>query len=227
MSRLTGKTALLIGGLADRVAENLEHAGATALTLSETDLDTLLPHLAAQDPLDIAIISPNWLDSGAFMETTPALWRDALRSNYEFGLLTMQAAARNMIARRVRGRIVLFSSVAALRPLANLSVLGTTLAALHVAARMAAVDLGPYGITVNVIALGWTSDGWMPDALRNTDSEYIEANIPLGTVGAMRDVGELCSFLASPQAGHITGAIIPVDGGYLLTKAGAGTPRMD
>jgi NAD(P)-dependent dehydrogenase (short-subunit alcohol dehydrogenase family) len=95
---------------------------------------------------------------------------------------------------------------------------------LQVIAQMAAVDLGPYGITVNIIAMGVTDEGWIPRSLNVGSLTEVQRYIPLTRVGSIDDIGDVCCFLASDQARYITGAIIPVDGGYTLTKAGAGTP---
>ena len=84
--------------------------------------------------------------------------------------------------------------------------------------RNLALELAPYGITVNVIGPGDIDtpgsrvDGKIPEDL-TTDK------IPLGRQGTPDDVAKLALFLASPAAEYITGVYIPVDGGWLLTSS--------
>ncbi len=211
---LTKKVAALLGGspaLNDRLAERLVAAGAQVTQVIEGQIDSV-------------IISPGRLIEKPFMEADPDDWDATLSNNVEQTIYAAQTAARHLIAQRRGGRIIILSSVAALKPLANMSVVGTSLAILQVVAQMAAVDLGPHGITVNIVAMGVTDGGWIPRSLDVGNLTQVERNIPLTRIGTIDDVGDVCCFLASEQARYITGAIIPVDGGYSLTKAGAGTP---
>jgi 3-oxoacyl-[acyl-carrier protein] reductase len=89
---------------------------------------------------------------------------------------------------------------------------------------MAAVDLGQHGIRVNIIAAGWLSDERSKPILTEDGQLHTPEDIPLGTIGEPGDVGNLCCFLASPLSRYITGTVIPVDGGFLLTKSSAQTP---
>src|SRR5690349_11711829 len=152
---LTGKVAALLGGspaLNDRLAEYLIASGAQITQVIEGQVD-------------VVVISPGRLIEKPFMDTDPDDWDSALSNNVEQSVYAMQTATRHMIAQRRSGRIIILSSVAALKPLANMSVVGTSLAVLQVIAQMAAVDLGPYGITVNIIAMGVTDEGWIPRSL--------------------------------------------------------------
>jgi len=211
---LTGKVAAFLGGspsLNDRLAGCLVASGAQVTQVIEGQVD-------------VVVISPGRLTEKPFMDTDLDDWDSALSSNVEQSVYAMQTAARHIIGQRRSGRIIILSSVAALKPLANMSVVGTSLATLQVIAQMAAVDLGPYGITVNIIAMGVTDEGWIPRSLNVGSLTEVQRYIPLTRVGTLDDIGDVCCFLASDQAQYITGAIFPVDGGYTLTKAGAGTP---
>ena len=82
-------------------------------------------------------------------------------------------------------------------------------------AQVAAVEFGERGIRVNVVAVG-PLEGSVP--ARTLDA------IPMGRLAQPKDVGNACRMLASPDAAHVTGAISPVDGGYVITKAVGGSP---
>ena len=79
-------------------------------------------------------------------------------------------------------------------------------------ARSFARELGSRGITANVIAPGFVETD-MTAALDEKRREDIAAQVPLGRFCSAQEIAEVVSFIASPQASYITGAIIPVDGG--------------
>ncbi len=224
MNDLTGKAIVVAGSptSAGELPAQLSAAGARCQTVA--DVQTFQRYCDGGGLLDAVVIAIGWQGQGKFLETPLEVWLEALDRNLEHAVFAGQVAARHMIARKTAGRIIYLSSVAALKPLANMSVLGTTLAALHGVARMAAVDLGPYGIAVNVVTAGWSDNGWTTATLQGAVESQIQGFIPLGRVASLNDIGDVCCFLASDQASYISGAIIPVDGGYLITKAGAANP---
>jgi NAD(P)-dependent dehydrogenase (short-subunit alcohol dehydrogenase family) len=188
-------------------------------------LDGLDEQIGNLDPFDIAVVQTSNWEQKPFIETSSKDWERILACNFEQAVFASQAIARRMIAHKTKGRIIFLSSVAALKPFENRSVHGTSLAALHTVARMAAVDLGTYDITVNVVAEGFIKTWQDVDYLG--DEPWNRVNIPLQRLGTMHEIGAAICFLASDEASYITGAIIPVDGGYTLTKAGAATTRKD
>jgi glucose 1-dehydrogenase len=228
MIDLKGKIVLVLGqsdALSDGVATCLAQAGAEIVggkTLNLSDPEVLRQQIAALGPVNIVVINPGWFDYKQFMYTSSAEWAEAFAQNYEQAIYMAQAAAKYLIQEGNGGRIIILSSVSAIKPMAFMSAVGTSLAALHGLARMAAVDLGVHKITVNVVAAGWTeqeAEASVPD------TTTVEAGIPAGRTGTVEDVGDVCCFLASEMADYITGQIIPVDGGYLLTKANGEAPK--
>lgn len=251
MIDLSGKTAIVIGGmnaLAGGVALQLSVAGADIVfahleeeealanslarqittsakrtaSISFLDPAALKAQIAQLGPAQIMVITPSYFAFSPFMDTSPAHWDEALSRNYEQAVYAAQAAAQHLIAQDRGGRLIFLSSVASLMPLINRSAVGTSLAALRALAKMAAVDLAPYGITVNVIAVGWVEAEWTSQYLTPEGRAYIEQDIPVGRISTPDDVGNVCCFLASDLASYVTGATIPVDGGYLLTRAAVG-----
>ena len=87
---------------------------------------------------------------------------------------------------------------------------------------MAAREVGPYNITVNQIAPGWTISDKYRDHTGdekniNQNFPYID-RVPLGRRGTDNDVANVVCFLASDLAGFITGAFLPVSGGNVMTS---------
>jgi 3-oxoacyl-[acyl-carrier protein] reductase len=112
-------------------------------------------------------------------------------------------------------------------------LMGTGLAALNTLAQVAALELGPHRITVNVVAPGWIEAGQAGElhftapyrpAAAEAELDYITAGIPLGRTGQAQEVGQVCAFLASEAAGYVTGTTIKVDGGYTIAKASGNRP---
>ena len=96
---------------------------------------------------------------------------------------------------------------------------GATKGALHALTVHAAVELAPTGIRVNAVAPGMTSTPLFDAWLRSQDDPNVAVTdvvgrIPMGRLAEPEDVASAVSFLASPDASHITGVSLAVDGGY-------------
>jgi 3-oxoacyl-[acyl-carrier protein] reductase len=87
---------------------------------------------------------------------------------------------------------------------------GASKAALEAFSRAAAVELGRYGITVNIVAPGPIQTGWIPAELE----PQIAGETPLGRVGQPGDIADVVVFLASEQARWVTGQLLWVGGGH-------------
>ena len=111
-----------------------------------------------------------------------------------------------------KGRIILVSSVVGLLGQAGQSNYAASKAGLVGFARSLARELGSRSITVNVVAPG-PVDTDMTRALGEEKLQAFSALVPLGRIATTDEIAGVITFLASPDAAYITGAVIPVDGG--------------
>jgi len=115
------------------------------------------------------------------------------------------------------GSIVNVSSIGGLRGSSGMGAYQATKHAVIGLTRTAAHDLGPVGIRVNVIAPGPTESPMLDETRRNIPGG-VEARIaatPLRKAGTGAEVGAVVSFLLSDRASHLSGVILPVDGGFV------------
>jgi len=151
----------------------------------------------------------------SFWEIDLEEWDDVLATNLRgtyLGCRVVGAALRD----RGAGRIVNLASVSGQTGAGRVGVhYASSKAAIVALTRRAAAELAPHGVTVNAVAPA-SIDG--PN-LRAIGSERIDAllkTIPVGKIGRPEEVAALVSFLASDDAGYITGATLDVNGGVLM-----------
>jgi 3-oxoacyl-[acyl-carrier protein] reductase len=150
-------------------------------------------------------------------EMTEADWDEVMRTNLTSTFLVIKACQPVMQAQR-RGRIVLISSITGVRVgYPGLSHYGASKAGMAGFMRGAALELAPYGITVNAIEPGSIRTEGLAD-LGEEAIASMERHIPLGCLGEPEDIGNSALFLASDRARFITGQTIVVDGGQTLPE---------
>ncbi|PIM73662.1 polyketide synthase [Streptomyces sp. JV178] len=125
-----------------------------------------------------------------------------------------RAVVREMIGKRA-GRIVFVSSVAGLTGSVGQANYASSKAGMIGLARSLALELSPYGVTVNTVAPGWV-DTDMTVRLPEKVKEGIKSQVPLGRQGSAEEIAEVVGFLASEGSSYVTGAVLPVDGGLSL-----------
>lgn len=153
---------------------------------------------------------------GTILEMEEAMWERIMRVNVTAMMLMARAAIRAM-AGGGGGAITNISSIAAWRP-RGLTAYATSKGAVEALTRGLAADHGRQGIRVNCIEPGpvYTPmvEGTMPPEVR----EARRKASALGIEGTAWDVAHASVFLASDEARYITGVVLPVDGGVLLTS---------
>ena len=135
-------------------------------------------------------------------------------TNLKGAFLCMKAAVRPMMKQR-RGRIISLSSVVGLRGNAGQVNYAASKAGVIGMTKSLAKELAGRNITVNAVAPGFI-DTDMTAVLPDKAKEAILSSIPMARLGAAEDVASAVAFLASDEAGYITGQVLAVDGGMSM-----------
>ena len=162
--------------------------------------------------IDIAIANAGITLFGDFLTYPPESFHRIMQVNLAGSFFLAQSAALRMKAQGNGGSILFMSSVTGHQAHKNLAAYGMTKAALEMLARSLVIELSPYKITVNAVAPGATMTERTAD---DTNYEKTWSTItPMGRPATTRDIADAALFLVSPQARHITGQTLVVDGGW-------------
>jgi 3-oxoacyl-[acyl-carrier protein] reductase len=200
------QVAMAVGDVADYAACEAMHQQLVAEL--GAPIDTLVNN---------AGISPKVNGQPAnFWEMDPQEWLRVIGVNLNGAFNWSRVVTPSMVALK-RGRIVNMSSVAAKFFVAFTAAhYGTTKAALIGLTRDLAGELGPYGITVNAIAPGRIDTPLMRTASPATNEAVVQQT-PLRRLGLPEEVAEMACFLTAPESSFITGQVVDVAGGWLMT----------
>jgi 3-oxoacyl-[acyl-carrier protein] reductase len=145
-----------------------------------------------------------------FEASDPAFFHAIFDTNVLGTVAVIQAALPHLTA--PGGRIINFSSGLATRPIPTTAIYAASKAAVAALSRALAKEFGPRGITVNTIAPG-VIETEMTTGILAERGDGILAMPPLGRIGQSGDIAGIALFLASPDAGWVTGRTIIADGG--------------
>ena len=164
--------------------------------------------------LDILVNNAGITKDGLLMKMSEEDFDQVIDTNLKGAFHTIRFASRQMLKQR-SGRIINMSSVSGVAGNAGQANYAASKAGLIGLTKAAARELASRGITVNAIAPGFIETD-MTDVLPEKVKEASVAQIPLGRFGKPEQVAAAAAFLASEEAGYITGQVLHVDGGMVM-----------
>ena len=219
---------------ANAVAEQARQAGAGAVQVVGCDITDLTQVEAmfkqtvdAYGAVDVLVNNVGWDKLMFFTQTTPDLWEKIIRINF-VGMLNCTYTALKVMAPANKGAIVSISSDASRQGEPREAVYGGMKAAVNSFMKTIAKENGRNGIRCNVVCPGVTipeqsaevgaNSMWVnKDSMFTPDQiAQIAKSLPLKKVGRPEDVAGAVVFLASEAAGHVTGQVLSVSGGYSM-----------
>lgn len=164
-----------------------------------------------QGPVEVLVANAGITSDTLLLRMSDADWDSVLDTNLSGAFRVARRAAKGML-RLKRGRIVFISSVVGLLGSAGQVNYAASKAGLVGMARSITRELGSRGITANVVAPGFVTTEMTASLPEETQAQY-KAQIPLQRYASSDEVAAVVRFLASAEAGYVTGAVVPVDGG--------------
>jgi 3-oxoacyl-[acyl-carrier protein] reductase len=186
---------------------------ALAANLSDAEaVDALVPRaVEALGKLDILVNNAGVTRDNLAMRMKDEEWSDVIRINLEAAFRLARAALKPMMRAR-HGRIISITSVVGSTGNPGQANYAASKAGLVGMSKALALEVATRNITVNCIAPGFIQSA-MTDVLPDAQREALLARVPAGRLGAGEDIGAAAVFLASREAGYVTGQTIHVNGG--------------
>ena len=225
--------ALVTGGnrgIGAAIAKSLKAAGYTVIVTyrsgsAPADFDSVQLDVTSTESVDaaFALIEEKWgtpeivvCNAGITKDTLSMRmsdedFADVIDANLTGAFRTARRATKGLLKLK-RGRLIFIGSVVGLSGSAGQVNYSASKAGLVGMARSFARELGSRGITSNVVAPGFVETD-MTATLDQKRRDEIAKSVPLQRFCSAEEIADVVTFLASPQASYITGAVIPVDGG--------------
>ena len=244
MFDLTGMTALVTGasgGIGSEIAKALAAQGArlavsgsnadkleafraglggdhVALPCNLSDaaaVDALVPQaVEALGKIDILVNNAGVTRDNLAMRMKDEEWESVIRVNLEAAFRLMRAAAKPMMKARF-GRMISVTSIVGVTGNPGQANYAASKAGLIGMSKSMAQELASRGITVNCVAPGFITSP-MTDALPDAQKTALTTKIPAGRLGEGADIGAAIVYLASREAGYVTGQTVHVNGGMAM-----------
>ncbi|PWE17351.1 3-oxoacyl-[acyl-carrier-protein] reductase [Marinicauda salina] len=215
-----GATVALSGTREEKLAELAgelgERAHVTPCNLSDAEAVDALPKQAseAMDGLDILISNAGVTRDQLLMRMKDEDWETVIKVNLEAHYRLTKGVMRGMMKARW-GRIIGITSVVGVTGNPGQSNYAASKAGMIGFTKSIAQEVAARGVTANCVAPGFIASP-MTDALTDDQKDSILGRIPAGRLGAGEDIAAACVYLASDEAGYVTGQTLHVNGGMAM-----------
>jgi 3-oxoacyl-[acyl-carrier protein] reductase len=196
-------------------AAGVQGRGVVLDVADAASVDACLKAVETQDGTpSILVNNAGVTRDGLLVRMSAEDWQVVIDTDLSAVYRTCKAVLRGMMKAR-RGRIVNIASVVGVMGNAGQANYAAAKAGMIGFSKSLAREVGSRGITVNVVAPGFVVTD-MTDALGEAARTALLGQVPLGRLGSAEDIAHAVAFLASPQAGYITGETLHVNGGMYM-----------
>lgn len=212
------------GDAAEAAAKEINEAGGNAIAvkadLTKAEDREMIFEKAIEKfgRVDILINNAGWGCKLPFLETDFESFDRSVNLNMKATYYMIQLACKQMIKQGTGGKIVSTSSTAAFQGERNGSIYAATKAGIIAMSRAIALEVGEYGINVNVVAPGFTRTNNNSHIPGTIDENFLSIT-PTRRINQAQDIVNGYLFLCSDEANQITAQVLPIDGGYSGTRA--------
>ena len=216
-----GARLALSGSNADKLAAFAAELGGDHLQLvcdlsDPAAVDQLVPRAveALGGQLDILVNNAGVTRDNLILRMKDEEWDAVIRVNLEAAFRLARAAAKPMMKARF-GRIISITSVVGVTGNPGQANYAASKAGIIGMSKALGQELASRNVTVNCVAPGFIASA-MTDALPDAQKEALNARIPMGRMGEGGDIGAAVAYLASREAGYVTGQTLHVNGGMAM-----------
>jgi NAD(P)-dependent dehydrogenase (short-subunit alcohol dehydrogenase family) len=195
---------------------------AHAVALDVTSAPSVEAALAAAARMagvpDIVVNNAGIATTRASLELSEAEWREVMATNLDGAWRVAQASARAMVAAKKGGSIVNIASILGLRVASSLLPYAAAKAALIHATQALGLEWARHGIRVNAIAPGYVETEMNRGFFATEAGQAMVKRVPQRRIGQPRDLDGALLLLASDASSYMTGSVVVVDGGHLVSS---------
>ena len=205
-----------IESIVDEITQNNGKASSFPCNVSDSDafMKIILEIIEKNDKIDILVNNAGITRDSILVRMSNEDWDDVINTNLKGAFSCTKAVMRYMMKNKF-GRIINITSIVGLTGNAGQANYAASKAGLIGMTKSIAKEVASRGITANCIAPGWIETS-MTDILNEEVKNKLLSQIPVGKIGSPDDIANTVIFLASDEAGYITGQTITVDGGRII-----------
>ncbi|MDB5477359.1 MAG: fabG [Phenylobacterium sp.] len=211
---LSGTREAVLQELAQELGERTSAVPANLADAAAVDGLVDAAEAAAGSPLDILVANAGITRDGLLMRMKDEDWEAVIKVNLESYFRLSRAATKGMMRRR-SGRIIGITSIVGVMGNPGQANYAASKAGMIGFSKSLAQEIATRGVTVNCVAPGFIESP-MTDALNEAQKAAILSTIPAGKLGQGADVAAACVYLASQEAGYVTGQTLHVNGGMAM-----------
>jgi NAD(P)-dependent dehydrogenase (short-subunit alcohol dehydrogenase family) len=191
---------------------------ASAIHLDVTDTDSIKALDNVLDDIDIVVNNAGIARSGFALEQSAVDWDTVIDTNLKGMFFVAQVSALALRAKNRRGSIINIASILGIRQASSVAPYAISKAGVIQMTKTLALEFARFDIRVNALAPGYLATDLNSAFIRTHAGQELVRRIPQRRLGKLQDLDGPLLLLASDASSYMTGAVIPVDGGHLVSS---------